>query len=86
MTSPAPQLAPDLMDQIIERPILGTVGAPKHMLGEFVTINRHAWLGGHQGEEAEFGRWELPADWIELNRRSGAVTPAAARPQLMASL
>ena len=25
---------------------------------------------------ARFGRWELPADWIELNRRSGAVTPA----------
>lgn len=27
--------------------------------------------------QARFGRWELPADWIELNRRSGAVTPAA---------
>lgn len=26
---------------------------------------------------ARFGRWELPADWIELNRRSGSVTPAA---------
>ena len=26
---------------------------------------------------ARFGRWELPADWIELNRRSGTVTPAA---------
>jgi endoglucanase len=26
---------------------------------------------------ARFGRWELPADWIELNRRTGAVSPAA---------
>jgi endoglucanase len=26
---------------------------------------------------ARFGRWELPADWIELNRRNAAVTPAA---------
>lgn len=26
---------------------------------------------------ARFGRWELPADWIELNRHTGAVTPAA---------
>lgn len=26
---------------------------------------------------ARFGRWELPADWVELNRRTGAVTPAA---------
>jgi endo-1,4-beta-D-glucanase Y len=26
---------------------------------------------------ARFGRWELPADWVELNRRSGTVTPAA---------
>ncbi|MBX9748144.1 MAG: glycosyl hydrolase family 5 [Roseococcus sp.] len=26
---------------------------------------------------ARFGRWELPADWIELDRRTGAVAPAA---------
>lgn len=26
---------------------------------------------------ARFGRWDLPSDWVELNRRTGAVSPAA---------